>query len=133
MKDLKGLFIGINKKMILERSEAGTNGDPKGMVELLDSGYQRVKRLLVFAYNNTAGNNQFSVNFYRTYFLQRVSIENYNIEIDWRNFFEQPVNDLIKQYDEVRIVSAGQGDVYATGCLLDFAYFEKSYRLMAVD
>ena len=27
----------------------------------------------------------------------------------------------------------GQGDDYNTGCLLDFAYFEKSYRLIAVD
>ena len=25
------------------------------------------------------------------------------------------------------------GDDYATGCLLDFAYFEKNYRLIAVD
>ena len=27
----------------------------------------------------------------------------------------------------------GQGDDYTTGCLLDFTYFEKSYRLIAVD
>ena len=25
------------------------------------------------------------------------------------------------------------GDDYTTGCLLDFAYFEKNYRLIAVD
>ena len=38
---------------------------------------------------------------------------------DWRNFYDQPINDLIKQYDEVRKVSTGQGDDYTTGCLLD--------------
>ena len=27
----------------------------------------------------------------------------------------------------------GQGDDYITGCLLDFSYFEKNYRLIAVD
>ena len=27
----------------------------------------------------------------------------------------------------------GQGDDYTTGCLLDFAYFEKNYRLIAAD
>ena len=48
---------------------------------------------------------------------------NYNIKIDGRNFYGQPINDLINQYDEVRKVSTGQGDDYATGCLLDFAYF----------
>ena len=36
-------------------------------------------------------------------------------------------NDSIKQYDELRKVSAGQGHDYTTGCLLDFAYFEKNY------
>ena len=30
-------------------------------------------------------------------------------------------------------VSTGQGDDYTTGCLLDFAYFEKNYRLIATD
>ena len=66
-------------------------------------------------------------------FLPRIEIENFNIEIDSRNFYDQPINDLIKQYDEVRKISTGQGDDYTTGCLLDFAYFEKNYRLMAAD
>ena len=30
-------------------------------------------------------------------------------------------------------MSTGQGDDYTTGCSLDFAYFEKNYRLIAVD
>ena len=101
--------------------------------ELLDSSYQGVKRLFVLAYNNTAGDNQVSVDSYKKYFLPRVKIENYNIEIDERNFSHQPINDSIKQYDEVRKISTGQGDDYTTGCLLDFAYFEEDYRLIAVD
>ena len=40
---------------------------------------------------------------------------------------------MIKQYDEVRKVSTGQGDDYMAGCLLDFAYFEENYRLIAAD
>ena len=53
--------------------------------------------------------------------------------IDGRNFYDQPINDLIKQYDEVRKVSTGQGDDYTSGCLLDYAYFKDNYRLIAVD
>ena len=34
-------------------------------------------------------------------------------------------NDLIKQYYEIRKISTGQRDDYATGCLLAFVYFEK--------
>ena len=48
-----------------------------------------------------------------------------NIEIDGRNFYDQPTNDLIKQYSEVRKVSTGQGDYYTTGCLLHFDNFKK--------
>ena len=33
----------------------------------------------------------------------------------------------------MRKISTGQGHDYATGCLLDFAYFEKNYRLIAAD
>ena len=53
--------------------------------------------------------------------------------IDGKNFYDQPINDLIKQYDEVRKVSTGQGDDYTTECLLDYAYFKDNYKLIAVD
>ena len=69
----------------------------------------------------------------KKYFLPRLKIKNYNTKIDDRNFYDQSINDLIKQYDEIRNISTGQGDDYATGCLLDFSYFEKNYRLVAVD
>ena len=50
-----------------------------------------------------------------------------------RNFYDQPVNDLIKQYDEIRTISTGQGDDYTTACLLDFAYFFKKCRSIAAN
>ena len=45
----------------------------------------------------------------------------------------QLMTDSIKQYLRVRKVSTGQGDDYTIGCLLDSAYFEKKYRLIAAD
>ena len=100
---------------------------------MLDSSYQGVQRLFALAYNNTAGNKQVSIDFFKKYFLPRVKIENYNIKIDGKNFYDQPINDSIKQYDEIRKISTGQGDDYTTGCLLDFAYFEKNCRLIAAN
>ena len=100
---------------------------------MLDSSYQGVKRLFVLAYDNTAGNNQVSVDSYKKYFLPRVKIENYNIEIDGRNFYDQSINDSVKQYDEIRKISTGQGHDYTTDCLLDLTYFENNYRLIAAD
>ena len=92
--------------------------------ELLDSSYQGVKRLFVLAYNNTAGNDQVSIDDYKKSFLPRVKTENYNIDIDGRYFYDQPINGSIKQYNEIRKISTGKGDYYTTACLLDFAYFE---------
>ena len=66
-------------------------------------------------------------------FLPRGEIKNYNVLIDGRNFYDQPINDITKQYDEIRKVSTGYGDDYTTGCLLDYAYFKDNYRLIAVD
>ena len=53
--------------------------------------------------------------------------------IDERSFYEQPIHDLIKQYDKVRKISTGHGDDYTTGSLLDYAYFKDDYKIIAVD
>ena len=100
---------------------------------MLDASYQGVKRLFVLAYRDCGGANRVTADSHRRYFLPRVKIVNYNIEIDGRNFYDQPINDLIKQYDEVRKVSTGQGGDCATVCLLDFAHFKNNYRLIGAD
>ena len=66
---------------------AADNGE-KYIRELLDSSYQGVQRLFVLTYDNTAGNDQISTDSYKNYFLPRIKIENYNIEIDGKNFYD---------------------------------------------
>ena len=99
--------------------------------ERLDASFQGVNKLFVLPY--ASGDNVTNENSYKKYFLPRLKIKNYNIEIDGRNFYDQSINDLIKQYDEIRKVSTGQGDNCTTVCLVDFAYFVKSYRTIAAD
>ena len=106
--------------------EIAVANEEKYIRELLDSSYQGVKILFVLSYNNVP------VDSHKKCF-KRVKIENYNIKIDGRNFYDQPINDSIKEYDEIRKISTGLGNDYTTGCLLDFAYFEKNYRLIAAD
>ena len=55
--------------------------------------------------NNTA--NKVKRNSDRKYFLPRVNITNYNVLIDGRNFCDQPINYLMKQYDEIRKIATG--------------------------
>ena len=77
---------------------------------MLHASYQGVERLFVLVYRNRGCANRLTADSHRRYFLPKVKIKKYNIEIDKRNLYDEPVNDLIKQHDEVRKVSTGQGD-----------------------
>ena len=62
-----------------------------------------------------------------------MEIKDYNVIIDGRNFFDQPLKNDLKTHDNTRKIATGQGDDYTTGCLLDYPYFKKHYKLIAVD
>ena len=53
--------------------------------------------------------------------------------IDGKNFFDQPVKNDKVTYENIRKITIGQGDDYTTGCLLDYTYFQKYYKMIAVD
>ena len=90
--------------------------------------------MFVLAFNNTDANaNRIERNSHRKYFLPRVDFINYNVLIDGRNFYDQPINDQIKKYDGISKVATGKGDDYTTGCLLDYQYFKDHYQLIPVD
>ena len=100
----------------------------------LDASFQGFRRLFVLSFDNTNnGAKNVERKSHRKYFLPRVNIINYNVLIDGRNFYDQPVNSLVKQYDEIRKIATGQGDDYTTECLLNFQYFKDHYNLIAVD
>ena len=74
--------------------EIADNNEEKYIREFLDSSYQGVKWFFVLAYYNTEGNNQVSINFSKKYCLPRIEIKNYNIEIDWRNFYDKSMTQF---------------------------------------
>ena len=100
----------------------------------LDNSFQGVNRMFVLAFDNTNnGDNKVERDSHRKYFIPRVDITNYNVLLDGRNFYDQPINDQIKKYDEIRKIATGKGDDYTTDCLLDYQYFKDHYQLIAVD
>ena len=54
----------------------------------------------------------------RRYYIPNVEIKDYNVMIDGKNFFDQPVKNNKITYENIRKVATGQGDT--TGCLLDY-------------
>ena len=53
--------------------------------------------------------------------------------IDGKIFFDQPTNNMIKTSENIRKITIGQGDDHTTGCLLDYTYFKKYYKMIAID
>ena len=106
----------------------------KNLYELLNASFQGVKTLFVFAHAIAAsGNDEAGIKGNKKYFFSRGETKNYNVLMDGRIFYDQPINYLMKQYDEVTKVSTGHGDDYKTGSLLDYAYSKDNYKLIAVD
>ena len=98
--DIKDLFIGRSIALFLQKKQK----KEKNIYELHSASFQGVNRFFFFFFayiiaaaaapavaDETAGvkNNG-------KYFLQRVEIKNYNVLIDGGNFYNQPIDDLIK-------------------------------------
>ena len=48
------------------------------------------------------------------YYVQRVEIKDYNVMIDGKNFFDQPINNDYKIYENIKKIATGKGDNYTT-------------------
>ena len=83
------------------------------------------------AYNRA--NGQPTRNGLRKYYLQRIDLKKYNVIIDGRNFYDNPIESDIEKYRELKKVMIGKGEDNTAGSLIDFNYFDKHYKLVAVD
>ena len=95
---------------------------------LVEPSFQGVNRLFVLAFENDDDRTSDE-----QYYLPTVEIKDYNIMINGENFFDQPIKNNKVTYDNIRKIAIGQGDDNTTGCLLDYPYFENTYKMIAVD
>ena len=78
-------------------------------------------------------NDQATRNGQRKYYLPRIDLKKYNVIIDGRNLYDNPIESNIEKYRELKKVMTGKGEDYTTGSLLDYNYFKEHYKLVAVD
>ena len=50
------------------------------------------------------------MNTHTKYILPRINLTKFNVLIDGRNFYDQPISDKLKKYDELRKVTTGERD-----------------------
>ena len=95
---------------------------------LIEPTFQSANRLFVLAFEDHAQRIS-----RKGYYIPNVEIKDYNVVIDGKIFFDQPIkNDKVTQ-ENIRKNAIGQRDDYATGCLFDYTYFKKYYKMIAVD
>ena len=95
---------------------------------LVESSFQGVNRLFVFALENDAQRPNS-----KRYCLPNIDIKDYNGTTDGKNVFDQPVKNIKVTYENIRKIAIGEGDDYATGCLLDYIYSKNYYKMILVD
>ena len=66
-------------------------------------------------------------------YLPAVQIKDYNVMIDGQNVFDQPLKNDLRTYANIPKIEIGQGVDCATGCLLDYNYFNKYNKMIAMD
>ena len=98
----------------------------------LDPSFQGVNRLFLMAHSRV-DNNQATRNCQQKYYLPRINLKKYNVIIDGRNFYDNPIESDIEKDRELKKVMIAKGEDYTTGSLLDYDYFKKNYKLVAAD
>ena len=78
---------------------------------LIEPSFQGINRPFVLAFEN---DDQRTSN--KRYYIPNVEIKSHKVT-----------------YENIRKITTGHGDVYTTGCLLDYTYFKKYYKMIAID
>ena len=95
---------------------------------LIEPSFQRKNRLFVLAFEDDA---QRTSN--KRYYIPNIKIKDDNVMIDGKNVFDQPVKNDKVTYENIRKIATGRGDDNMASCLLDYTYFKKYYKMIAID
>ena len=93
---------------------------------LIDPTFTNVNRLFVSAYRTADDRQSFS-----QFYLPRVMVKDCNAIIDKLSFFSMPIKTEEETYEKV--IDISRNNEYTTGNLLDYDYFKKHYKLIAID
>ena len=93
---------------------------------LIDPTFTKANRLFVFSFENENDRKSFS-----KYYLPSVQIKDFNVLIYRKSFLNMSIKNEEETYEQ--IIEMGRNNDYTTGNLLDYEYFSKHYKLIAID
>ena len=129
IKLLTNLKSGFTREIIWNkyRSQMTTEAINNNLNILIDPTFTNVNRLFVLAYGQDNNDSQSFSRFY----LPNVMVKDYNVIIDKLAFFDLPIKTEEEAYE--KIIDISRNNEYTTGNLLDYDYFKKYYKLIAID
>ena len=80
--------------------------------------------MFVLSFKNENDRTSFS-----KYYLPNVQIKDFNVF--GKSFFDKPIKSDEETYEQ--IIEMGRNSDYTTNNLLDYEYFSKYYKLIAID
>ena len=110
------------------RSQMSIQPQNNNLNSLIDPTFTNVNRLFVLSFprnNNTDSRYSFS-----NYYVPKVKVNDFNVLIDGKSFFDLSVKNDVEAYE--KIIDMSKNSDYTTGNLLDYAYYKK-HRLIAID
>ena len=128
IKLLTNLKSGLKKEIIWNkyRSQMTTEAVNNNLNIYIDPTFTNVNKLFVLAYQAVDDRQSFS-----QFYLPRVMVKDYNVIIDKLAFFDLPIKTEEEAYE--KIIDISRNNEYTTGNLLDYDYFKKHYKLIAID
>ena len=93
---------------------------------LIDLTFTNVNRLFVLAHQDADDRQSFF-----QFYLPKVMIKDFNVITDKLAFFDLPIKTEEEAYE--KIIDISRNNEYRTGNLLDYDYFKKYYKLIAID
>ena len=128
IKLLTNLKSGFKREIIWNkyRSQMTTEAVNNNLNILIDPTFTNVNRLFVLAYQNVDDRQSFS-----QFYLPNVMVKDFNVIIDKLAFFDLPIKTEEEAYE--KIIDISRNNEYTTGNLLDYDYFKKYYKLIAID
>ena len=100
------------------RSEITAQAKSNNLDHLIDPTFININRLFVLSFKN--GDNDPTRDSFKKYYMSLVEIKDFNVLIDNKPFFDQPVKKKQEVYQ--KLIEMSRNDDYTTGNLLDFSY-----------
>ena len=131
IKLLEQLKTGFKKtiKWNKYRSQMSIQLQNNNLNYLIDPTFTNVNRLFVLSFpKNNNADSRYS---FSNYYVPKVKVNDFNVLIDGKSFFDLSVKNDEEAYE--KIIDMSNNSDCTTGNLLDYAYCKKHYRLIAID